>query len=133
MPYKDSAKQREYQRQSVAERRRNYFANKFCLNCGSIMKLELHHVDPSTKIDHRIWSWSDERIEKETSKCEVLCQDCHKIETRKQTVILDHGRRNTYMNHGCRCSLCVDAAKDHRNKQRLLGGRKHQASYACVA
>jgi hypothetical protein len=39
--------------------------------------MELDHVDPSQKVDHRIWSWSKARMDVEVAKCQVLCYDCH--------------------------------------------------------
>lgn len=78
MGYTGDAK-REYQRQWVAERRLkglNLLGGK-CVQCGSSEKLEVDHKDPSSKISHRIWSWSWQRIEDELSKCQLLCRACH--------------------------------------------------------
>jgi len=77
MPYKDKEKQKEYQREWMAKRRAIFFKDKTCAKCGSVNQLELDHIDSSTKISHRIWSWSQERRDKELKKCQVLCQDCH--------------------------------------------------------
>lgn len=78
MPYKDKARQRDYSRQWIAKRRATWFENKSCVQCGSTERLELDHVDPSTKVDHCIWSWSEERRNFEIAKCQVLCYDCHR-------------------------------------------------------
>ena len=77
MPYKDKAKQLEYQRKWMAARRAEYFDGKSCVTCGSTESLELDHIDPATKVSHRIWSWSTERREAELAKCQPLCRDCH--------------------------------------------------------
>jgi 5-methylcytosine-specific restriction endonuclease McrA len=81
MPYKDKNKQKEYQRQWIADRRSTYLKDKSCVKCHSTNNLELDHIDESTKISSHIWSWSDKRRELELSKCQVLCYDCHKQKT----------------------------------------------------
>ncbi len=81
MPYKDPEKQREYQRQWIANRREDFFSDKWCVECGSIENLELDHINSSTKVSHNIWSWSEERRDVELAKCQVLCHDCHKKKT----------------------------------------------------
>jgi hypothetical protein len=70
MPYKDWAKQREYQRQYKRRQRAEVFKDQRCARCGATENLELHHINPEEKEDHRIWSWSRERIHKELAKCE---------------------------------------------------------------
>ena len=58
MGYKDPEKQKEYQRNWLAKRRADWFSeNGPCINCGSWDNLELDHIDPSTKVDNKIWSW----------------------------------------------------------------------------
>ena len=100
MSYKDPDKQREYQRRWIAERRNNFFANKRCSNCGSTSRLELHHLDPSVKISHNIWSWAEDKRNAEIQKCIIVCKDCHeaahKNEKRKATSNVIHGTSNTY-------------------------------------
>lgn len=81
MPYKDKDKQREYQRKWMKSRRRAFFDGKSCLICGSFDELELHHRDPSQKIHHAIWSWSQTRRDVELAKCDVLCRTCHDTTT----------------------------------------------------
>jgi 5-methylcytosine-specific restriction endonuclease McrA len=77
MPYKDWAKQREYQRQYRERRRAEVFKDQRCARCGATENLELHHIDPAEKLDHRIWFWSWQRIQNELAKCEILCRNCH--------------------------------------------------------
>lgn len=81
MPYSDPDRQREFNREWVAKRRREWFADKACVRCGSNEDLQLDHVDPKLKVDHRIWSWSKERRDAETAKCQVLCYPCHITKT----------------------------------------------------
>ena len=107
MSYKDQNKRREYARLWIAKRRADFFANKSCIKCKSKEKLELDHINPSTKISHNIWSWSEERRLAEIKKCQVFCYACHQIKTmkqdRKQT---EHGKIAMYRHYGCRCELC---------------------------
>lgn len=84
MPMKTKELQREYQRKWIAQRRANFFADKYCVwvlpdesLCGSQEKLELDHIDASNKINNSIWSWSEERRSKEIEKCQVLCHTHH--------------------------------------------------------
>jgi 5-methylcytosine-specific restriction endonuclease McrA len=82
MPYADPERQREYAREWMAKRRRVWLqANGPCVDCGSWEELEVDHVDPATKISHRIWSWSDERREAELAKCVIRCRVCHDIKS----------------------------------------------------
>lgn len=108
MPYKDKAKQLEAQRKWYAknkarhkktvaennaayrrecnEKMRALKAGKTCSRCpeGRWQCLDYHHIDPSTKeytvgkmVAQRL-SW--ELIEREISKCILLCANCHRIE-----------------------------------------------------
>jgi len=82
MPYKDPARQREYMRNWIHQRRIEWFnANGPCVDCGSWEHLELDHVDASEKVSHRIWSWSQERREAELVKCVIRCFPCHREKT----------------------------------------------------
>jgi ribosome-binding protein aMBF1 (putative translation factor) len=64
--------------------RERFFKGKRCAQCKRTDRLELDHVDPSTKIHHVVWSWSEERRSKELAKCQVLCHDCHKRKTARE-------------------------------------------------
>lgn len=78
MPYSSKEKQREYQCQWIADRRKTYLSDKTCVECGSTQRLEMHHIDAGKKITHRVWSWSVSRRDLEISKCAVLCRGCHR-------------------------------------------------------
>ena len=61
---------------------REYKQSKGCLICGSQFKLELHHKqhrrnqrNVSDLINYGI---TDENLNKEFEKCQVLCKSCHK-------------------------------------------------------
>lgn len=111
MPNKDPEKRRAYHRAWIKARRDAYFAGKSCTECGSTDRLELDHIDPTTKTHHAIWSWSAERREAELAKCQPLCPTCHLAKSIDQLplthgiVPYQHGTRSMYR-HGCRCSAC---------------------------
>lgn len=66
-----------------------------CSECGfkgHHFQLDLDHVDPETKRNkgtgnHRAFepSWSQERIEEELKKCVILCANCHRLKTFKNS------------------------------------------------
>ena len=106
---------KKYQREWVAKRRQQWFTeNGPCKNCGATQMLELHHIDRHTKEHHGVFSWSKSRRDAELSKCIVLCHDCHRIETNKQSpewgkeIHHIHGTQTEYR-RGCRCEPCKRA------------------------
>lgn len=121
MPYSSKEQQREYMRKWVAKRRADFFADKSCVKCGSTDRMELDHIDPEQKVEHRIWSWSNERRKDELAKCQVLCEECHKDKTAgmvRGDFYWVHGWRNTYRDRGCRCRACTVANTVRRRLQR---------------
>ena len=116
MPYKDIAKQRAFQRHAVARKRAEWLNEHGpCRSCGSVENLEVDHIDRSTKIDHKVWSWAEPRRLEELSKCQVLCKKCH-LEKTSQETLTPHGTNTRYTRRGCRCQLCRDA---HAKTRRL--------------
>jgi hypothetical protein len=111
---------RNYQREWIAGRRREFFRDKMCQHCGCSDALELHHLDPTTKIANAIWSWAEERRLIEIAKCIILCNSCHWQETIKQRneKPITHGSDTAYDYHKCRCSMCKKA-KSIRNGKRI--------------
>lgn len=81
MPFKDKTAQRKYQCEWMAKRRRQWFEENGPCRCGSWTELQLDHIDESTKVSHKIWSWSNRRREAELEKCQVLCRNCHERKT----------------------------------------------------
>jgi hypothetical protein len=77
MPYASPAQQAEYQRLWVQRRREEWFEGKVCVDCGTGDDLQLDHVDPRKKVDHRIWSWSERRRAVELAKCVARCRPHH--------------------------------------------------------
>ena len=102
----------------VKKRRTDWLdANGPCVSCGSSERLEVDHIDPATKEDHRIWSWSEERRATELEKCQVLCHDCHEAKTASdRRAEMQHGTESMYRH--CKCTPCVDARNEYRRGQR---------------
>ena len=103
-----------YQADRVAKIRYDWLqANGPCVQCGSWEQLEVDHIDPSLKVDHRVWTWGPERRSEELKKCQVLCSVCHDKKTwegRRAT----HGSITMYRK-GCRCDDCKEAKKRSRH------------------
>jgi hypothetical protein len=124
MPYYGEQKRR-YDRERVARERRRFFRGKCCVDCSSRRRLELDHVDPSTKISHNVWSWSETRRRAEIEKCVIRCHDCHVERHAREARKPDaHGTRNCYFRYRCRCPKCVKCANDYRNNQRYRTGKR---------
>lgn len=116
---------RKYQRAWLAGRRATFFSDKYCVNCGSTDRLELDHIDPALKLDHKIWAWRAVRQAEEIAKCQVLCNACHKKKTAEYLGrFVTHGMRSMYMLRGCRCESCVSVASVYRNANKA----KHKNS-----
>jgi hypothetical protein len=82
MPLASREAQREYQRQWIARRKSVWFAeNGPCVRCQSWNDLTLDHIDPSQKISHSVWSWSQSKREAELAKCQILCLSCHNLKS----------------------------------------------------
>jgi hypothetical protein len=80
-------KKREYQKKWVDKRRRQWIdANGPCNLCGSKEKLEVDHIDRTTKEHNprQLWSRKASVRDAELKKCQVLCEECHKNKTSKE-------------------------------------------------
>jgi hypothetical protein len=100
-----------------------------CVQCGSTKRLEVDHIDPKEKVDHKVWSWSKERREAELAKCQVLCGTCHDKKTLEQRPKTEHGRLWMYQKYRCRCELCR-AAKRADDKARRGARRSVESNLA---
>lgn len=105
MPYKDVAKQREYQNAWIQRRRQDWFAeNGPCVDCETWSELQLDHVNADSKISHKIWTWTEARRLAELAKCVARCRLCHELKTisnfeggnRKITISVAHEIRQRY-------------------------------------
>jgi len=111
---------KQYKREWTARRRAAWFADKYCVSCGSIERLELDHINPALKASHNIWSWSEKRRDEEAAKCQVLCHDCHQEKTIafiKRDIT--HGTHSKGYLRGCRCVDCTNAHRIYNNNYRL--------------
>lgn len=99
----------KWMREWIAKRRAAFFADKKCERCGSTERMELHHIDPSQKVDHKIWSWAESRRLSEIAKCIILCRNCHEKHHAEERRTFVHGIATTYKRKGCRCELCRKA------------------------
>lgn len=108
MPYADKTKRLEYQNKWIKARREEWISSHGpCSLCGSSEKLEVHHLDPATKVTHKIWSYSEVRRLQELAKCVVLCNPCHKAQTAQRYQLLTpHGSEHKYRKYGCLCDKC---------------------------
>jgi hypothetical protein len=94
-----------------------------CVVCGSTDDLEFDHIDAST-VDRRIrgslWTVSEERLQAELAKCQLLCHKHHREKTirNKETGggsnkipedSYQHGSARMYFYKKCRCDWCVKA------------------------
>jgi hypothetical protein len=125
MPMATVEAQREYQRRWVARRRATYFMDKVYADCGTGEDLQLDHRDPSKKVDHKIWSWSQERRAAELEKCQILCASCHWKKTLKSDrKRAEHGSGQIYQ-LGCRCQRCKEwkSANDREYRKHPRGPR----------
>lgn len=119
MGFKDKLKQNAAQLRYQQERRRQWIAeNGPCRQCGTWERLEVDHIDPSTKVDSHIWSWTKARRDVELAKCQVLCFECHKQKTFPTRGT--HGRERMYR-LGCRCEACTKAKTAARKRQPSYG------------
>lgn len=115
LPYKDPQKQREYQLQWMLKRRRKWIEeNGPCSRCGSMIDLEVDHIDATQKVSHRVWSWSEERCNEELAKCQVLCKSCHDIKT------VEAGELAVGSNHG-RSKMTEEMVHSAREKYNAGG------------
>ena len=101
-----------------------------CINCDSIDRLEIDHIDPKTKsfdISSN-WTVTDKKLlQEEIDKCQILCHECHKNKTsesnRKRLLnTFKHGTMYAWMKRKCPCSICTEAKKAFsiiKNKKRI--------------
>lgn len=110
---------RKRQREWVAKRRAAYFADKTCADCGGLDNLQIHHLDRTTKVDHKVFSWSEARRKEELAKCIVVCHGCHWGRHREEgmnrpTKHIDEIHGTTYgYRRGCRCEDCKEAKRKY--------------------
>jgi hypothetical protein len=87
MPYRDAARQRQFNRDWMARRRAGWVAaHGPCVLCGSSEALEADHIDASLKRYPlaAVWSLAPSNPVRvaELAKCQVLCHACHLAKTK---------------------------------------------------
>lgn len=93
-----------------------------CVECSSMDRLEFDHIDPKTKEFSigKLWSLSQDKIDKELQKCQLLCKGCHdkkSILERGQKIAKGfHGTRSSY--RYCKCAACKAAQSEYMKKYR---------------
>lgn len=68
-----------------------------CVMCGSVERLEIDHIDPSTKSFSLAKGWGKPWavILEELAKCQLLCYECHKhVKTPPENSIREKQRRS---------------------------------------
>lgn len=115
MTWKTKEAKNTYQNQRLKQARLDWLnANGPCKSCGSWERLEVDHIDPTTKVTHRVWSMSVNERDKELAKCQPLCHVCHKEKTAaSKRKPLEHGTFVGYTKHACRCEDCAEANRTH--------------------
>jgi 5-methylcytosine-specific restriction endonuclease McrA len=121
MPYKDLKRQRQYQREWMARRRADWLSGKACAHCGRTGDLQVDHIDPGQKLEHKVWSWSASRRKAELAKCQVLCERCHQEKSLRDRPPVLHGTHSRYVHYGCRCAECKKAHAVTNAKYRTKG------------
>lgn len=129
------AYQRRWYREVMKVRRETWFAeNGPCVDCGSWDKLELDHVDPSTKENHAVWSWAESRRIAELAKCRPRCKPCHLKKTIAYMFEIDiwKSTRKNIVNGTSRCSKCyLDLPVDFFHKDKHMSNGLYAACKGC--
>ena len=124
MPLYGEAK-RKYQREWMASRRLDWIESKGgrCALCGSADRLEVDHIDPSTKLmqPREIWSRAERIRDAELAKCQVLCGICHLDKTLAEGSLavraVQHGGGSTGK-RGCQCEPCKTKRNSYDRQRR---------------
>ncbi len=139
---------REYERKRHEKRKK--IALKFlggeCVECGIKNDLQFDHIDPKKKTFHmnHALRFSEKRMMKELKKCQLLCGNCHRFKSVKDTgnknvkdkngKVLIHGTVRSYQL--CRCSICIKAhntrCREYRklNREKIIKQKK--SKYFCL-
>ncbi len=87
-----------------------------CIQCGSIDRLEIDHIDASTKTFEigRGLCKPLAVIQSELRKCQLLCFACHQHKTKTLDLpVAKHGSPRMYNHHKCRCEQCRQWKRDY--------------------
>lgn len=120
---KKKAYLKEYQKKWLRKRRQDWIdINGPCKHCGTWENLEVDHIKREDKTMHTasIWSKRQEVRERELSKCQVLCRECHLKKTLDEANYpgIIHGSSRGYDHYACRCDECKEAKRKRSMKSR---------------
>lgn len=104
------------------ERRRNDFIQSrggVCEvpGCGSTDQLEVDHRDRKQKsfdVGKAFAGWSQARLDKELTKCWVLCHDCHRTKTTSELSVEHGGGASGKRN--CPCEKCRTRKREYNKR-----------------
>lgn len=116
---------KQWYKDVMVVRRQEWFKeNGPCVDCGSWERLEVDHIDPSTKVNHAVWSWTEKRRIEELSKCAVRCYDCHKKKSVRECFEMDvwKATRKVIVDGTAWCNKC---------EKSVPVGNFHKDKYAC--
>jgi predicted HNH restriction endonuclease len=94
--------ERKTQRTEKRRKKKAEWVKKFgglCEKCGLFWPdyvFEFHHLDPNIKEKNpsQIFMLSDDKIEKELSKCIMVCSNCHRIVHHEDGYVAHKKRKN---------------------------------------
>lgn len=123
MPYKDPAKQREFQRKYNAEKRAAFFAGRKCSDCGTEENLSIVSMRSCRKLG---FSASRERLEQMAKENGILCARCTRYRNiklrRDKATVHGHATGNgtpTYTSWSAMRTRCTNPNHD---KYQYYGG-----------
>lgn len=104
-----------------------------CEVCGTTENLEIDHIDRSKKEFDlaALFTQGKDRIQRELSKCQVLCQADHKRKTSREMSV-SHGEGLTGKKN-CSCIPCkarkAEYMRNYRKKLRSGAGNGHGCNF----
>lgn len=131
----ETEKNKEYLVERYSKQREefvNYLGGR-CSRCGTTENLEIDHIFWQDKSFAVSALWGSKKLEKvyaELDKCQLLCQEHHKLKTKQDKAEqsyykpINHGTMYAWMKLKCGCEVCLLAKwawYDERNEKRRAG------------
>jgi hypothetical protein len=96
-----------------------------CVQCGSKERLEIDHIDPSTKTINLGTDWYNKGWWEEVlTLCQLLCRSCHLKKSAAESSVrmlakgFTHGTFYGWMKTKCQCDTCLAAKATYNIKRR---------------